>query len=397
MSTYEERGVSSDKTDVKRAIEGTYKGLLPNAFCRVIPDLFCGSQEHYLLFHADGAGTKSSLAYLHYQKHGNPDIFHGIAQDSLVMNLDDLLCVGATGPFALSNTIGRNAKLVSGEVIAAIIAGYEKLIKKLKEYNISITNCGGETADVGDLVRTVIVDSALTCRIHQKDLIDCSQVRVNQDIVGLSSFGQAIYEDRYNSGISANGLTAVRHELLSQKYREEYPETFAPEIAKLAYTGKFDIDDPLDGTNLTIGEALLSPTRTYAPIVAKILPQYRSQISAIFHNTGGGQTKCLNFGNNISYVKNNLFPLPPIFKLIEEKTNLVGREMYKTLNVGHRLEIVCEPEVSQEIIKTSKYFGVEARIIGHTEFREGETAVIIDSSTGTIEYKKRGSLTHFFT
>jgi phosphoribosylformylglycinamidine cyclo-ligase len=389
MTTYEERGASSFKPDVVKATEQTYKGIFPNAFCRAVPDVIGGSDRHCFLLHADGAGTKSSLAYLYYRQYDNLEVFKGIAQDSLVMNLDDLLCVGATGPFVLSNTIGRNAKLIDGEIVKAIITGYEECIAKLKQYNIEITTCGGETADVGDLVRTVIVDSVLACRLPKENFIDCGEVRMGQDIVGLASFGKAIYEERYNSGISTNGFTTVRHELLSQRYKTEFPESFAPDIADLAYTGKFDLASELPGSDFTVGEALLSPTRTYAPIVAQILQNHKNQISAIFHNSGGGQAKCLNFGNNIRYVKDNLFPLPPIFDFIQAQTNLTYREMCRTLNLGHRMEIVCDPEISSEIIAISQSFGVDAQIIGRTEpFSEG-VSVIINTPTETIEFTRQ--------
>lgn len=389
MTTYEERGVSSFKQDVIKATEETYKGIFPNAFCRAVPDVIGGSQDHCFLLHADGAGTKSSLAYIYYRKHGNPEIFKGIAQDSLVMNLDDLLCVGATGPFVLSNTIGRNAKLIDGEVIKAIITGYEEFIEKLRKYNIEITSCGGETADVGDLVRTLIVDSVLACRISKQHFIDCGEVRVGQDIIGLASFGKAIYEDSYNSGISTNGFTTVRHELLSQQYKIEFPESFAPDITNLAYTGKLKITNHLPGTELTIGQALLSPTRTYAPIISQILPKYKNLISAIFHNSGGGQTKCLNFGKNIRYVKDNFFPLPPIFDFIKTQTNLTEREMCRTLNLGHRMEIVCAPKISSEIIAISQAFGVDARIVGRTEPLDEGVSLMITTPTETIEFKRQ--------
>lgn len=388
MATYEERGVSSFKQDVIRATEKTYKGIFPNAFCRAVPDIIGGSDEHCFLLHADGAGTKSSLAYLYYREFGDPEVFKGIAQDSLVMNLDDLLCVGATGPFVLSNTIGRNAKLIDGEIVKAIVAGYEECIEKLKKYNIEVTVCGGETADVGDLVRTVIVDSVLACRMPKQHFVDCGEVCTDQDIVGLASFGQAIYEDRYNSGISTNGFTTARHELLSQRYKTEFPESFAPDIADLSYTGKFELASELPGSELTVGQALLSPTRTYAPILAQILSNHRNQISAIFHNSGGGQAKCLNFGNDIRYVKDNLFPLPPIFDFIKAQTNLTDKEMCRTFNLGHRMEIVCNPAISSEIIAISQAFGVDARVVGHTEFFNAGVSVLINTSTGTVEFTR---------
>lgn len=388
MATYEDRGVSSFKQDVVKATEQTYKGIFPDAFCRAVPDIIGGSDEHCFLLHADGAGTKSSLAYLYYREFGDPEVFKGISQDSLVMNLDDLLCVGATGPFVLSNTIGRNAKLIDGEVVKAIIAGYEECIEKLKQYNIEVTTCGGETADVGDLVRTVIVDSVLACRMSKQHFINCGEVRAGQNIIGLASFGQAIYEDHYNSGISTNGFTTARHELLSQRYKTEFPESFAPDIADLAYTGRFELASKLPGTELTVGQALLSPTRTYAPIIAQILSEHRNQISAIFHNSGGGQAKCLNFGSNIRYVKDNLFPLPPIFDFIKAQTNLTEQEMCRTFNLGHRMEIVCNPAISSEIIAISQAFNVDARVVGHTEPFDAGVALLIKTPTETVEFRR---------
>ncbi len=389
MPTYEDRGVSADKSEVKAAIEGLESGLFPGAFCKVLPDVYGNSPEHCFLLHADGAGTKSAVAYIHFRRHGNASIFRGIAQDSLVMNLDDLTCVGAMGPFVLSNTIGRNAKLVPGEVLRAVITGYEELAERLGSLGILIHSCGGETADIGDLVRTIVVDSVLATRMARKDFIDCSKVRHGQAIVGLASFGQAKYESSYNSGVGSNGFTSLRHELLTGRYREEFPETFAPDIGGIAYSGKFDIDDSLPGTPVTIGEALLSPTRTYAPIIKDILEGYRGHISAIFHNTGGGQTKCLNFGEKIRYVKDNLFPAPPIFDFLEKCTDLPKREMFRVFNMGHRMEICCDPVASAGIIDISEKFGVSARVIGRTEFQEAGSSLSIVTPTETIEYQRK--------
>ncbi|MGD0231460.1 MAG: AIR synthase related protein [Syntrophorhabdales bacterium] len=392
MATYEDRGVSPHKSDVKSAIKGADSGLFPGAFCKAIPDVFGNSPDHCLLLHADGAGTKSALAYIHYRRHGDAAIFHGIAQDSLVMNLDDLACVGAFGPFVLSNTIGRNAKLIPGDVLRAIIEGYDNLAKKLKEYGIEIHSCGGETADVGDLVRTIVVDSVLATRMARRDFVDCSRVRPGHEIIGLASDGRAIYESAYNSGVGSNGFTALRHELLTYRYREEFPETYAPDIAGLAYNGACDIDDGLPGTDMTIGEALLSPTRTYAPVLREVLGRYRGYISAVFHNTGGGQTKCMNFGDNILYMKDNLFPPPPVFEFLKRHTNLPSREMFRVFNMGHRVEIVCDPVVRDPIIETAKRFGVGARVIGRTESQKGDVSLVIVTPTQTIEYR-RGDVT----
>jgi phosphoribosylformylglycinamidine cyclo-ligase len=386
MPTYEERGVSPHKTEVKEAIKGVDAGVFPGAFCKALPDIYGGSPEHCFLLHADGAGTKSAIAYIHYRRHGDAGIFRGIAQDSLVMNLDDLICVGALGPFMLSNTIGRNAKLIPGDVLRAVVAGYEETAGKLGSLGIDILSCGGETADIGDLVRTIVVDSVMATRMERKDFIDCSKVKTDQAIVGLASSGRATYEETYNSGIGSNGLTSLRHELLTNRYREEFPETFAPEIREVAYTGKFDIDDPLPGTTITVGEALLSPTRSYSPIVKEILKAHRGSISAILHNTGGGQTKCLGFGNGIRYVKDSLFPTPPIFDFLRKHTDLPGREMYRVFNMGHRMEVYCDPRVSASIIEISEKYGVAARVVGHTEHQERGTSLSIRTPSERIEY-----------
>jgi len=389
MITYEDRGVSAGKSDVREAIKGVDAGVFPGAFCKAIPDVVGGSPDHCFLLHADGAGTKSALAYVHYKRHGDAAIFHGIAQDSLVMNLDDLACVGAAGPFALSNTIGRNAKVIPGEVIRAVIEGYDMVADKLREHGIEVHSCGGETADVGDLVRTIIVDSVMAVRMAKSDFIDCSKVESGHDIVGLSSCGRAIYESAYNSGVGSNGFTALRHDLLTEKYCGEFPETYAPEIGGLAYKGKWDIDDPLPGTGMTVGDALLSPTRTYAPILKEIVGRYRGSISAIFHNTGGGQTKCLTFGKNIRYIKDELFPVPAVFDFVRNQTGLSLSEMFRVFNMGHRVEIVCNPRASAGIVEISRRFGVEGRVVGHTEFQEGGVSLTIATPAETIEYQKK--------
>jgi phosphoribosylformylglycinamidine cyclo-ligase len=388
MITYEDRGVSAGKEDVKAAIKAVDRGIFPGAFCKAVPDVLGGSPDHCFLLHADGAGTKAALAYMHYRRHKDPSIFQGIAQDSLVMNLDDLACVGAAGPFALSNTIGRNAKLVPGEVIEAVISGYEALARKLMGHGIEIYGCGGETADIGDLVRTIVVDSVMAVRMARDDFIDCSRVGAGHEIIGLASSGRALYEDAYNSGVGSNGFTALRHDILAGKYCEEFPETYAPEIAGLAYKGKWDIDDALPGTEMTVGEALLSPTRTYAPVLREIISRHRKSISAIFHNTGGGQTKCLTFGQNIGYIKDNLFPAPPVFAFVKEQTGLPEREMYRVFNMGHRVEIVCKPGVSSAIVDISEQFGVEARVVGRTEHRGGGVSLDIVTPGGSIRYEK---------
>ena len=382
MPSYEDRGVSPHKPDVKKAILAIDQGLYPKAFCKAIPDIISNQEDYCFLLHADGAGTKSSLAYLQYKENNDPSVFRGIAQDSLVMNLDDLLCVGALGPFILSNTIGRNYKLIDGEIIKQIIEGYQDQANLMKEHGIDVVNCGGETADLGDLVRTVIIDSTIAVRMKRSHFIDASLVKPDQVIVGLSSSGQATYETKYNSGIGTNGFTSARHEVLNN----EYPESFAPEIYDLAYTGKFKLSDKLKDTPLTVGEALLSPTRTYAPILKLVLDEYRDNISAIFHNSGGGQTKCINFGENIRYVKDNLFNTPPIFNLIRESNNLSNHEMYRVYNMGSRMEIVCDSKVADKIIDISNKFKVDAQVIGRTE-KSDKTEVLIKTKDEEIKYE----------
>jgi phosphoribosylformylglycinamidine cyclo-ligase len=387
MASYESRGVSPHKQDVHKAIANVSPGVFPGAFCKAIPDLFGGSDDHCVLMHADGAGTKSSLAYLYYREHGAADVFEGIAQDSLVMNLDDLLCVGATGPFALTNLIGRNAKLVSGEVVAAVINGYEKFCHHMAEFGIEIVTCGGETADIGDLVRTIVVDSALATRMPRAEFIDASQVKPGLSIVGVASFGRASYEEDTNSGIGTNGFTCARHELLGEQYRQA-EETYAPQIAELAYTGKFDLDDPLPGSNQTVGQALLSPTRTYAPLLKEAFATFRPAISALFHNTGGGLSKSLGFGHGIRYVKDNLIAPPPIFQFLAEQTNLPAQELSRVFNMGCRLEIVCQPDAAQGLIDLCRRFQLHAQVIGRTEKIAAGTEVVLETPTGRVEFRK---------
>lgn len=384
--TYESRGVSAGKEDVKGLLRFVDPGIFPGAFCKAVPDIIGGSPEHCFLLHADGAGTKAALAYISYRRHRDPSIFSGIAQDAMVMNLDDLLCVGCTGPFVLSNTIGRNAKLIPVEVIEAIVSGYEATAAQVGRYGIDILPCGGETADVGDLVRTIVVDATMAARMRREDFIDCSRVKQGQIIIGFASFGQAEWETSYNSGIGTNGFTAARHELLRRTFRDEFPETYAPEIANLAYMGQFDIDDPLPDTAMTIGEALLCPTRTYAPILRDVLGGYRGEISGIFHNSGGGQTKCLAFGSNVRYVKDNLFPLPPVFRFIRDATGLPLREMSRVFNLGHRMEVVCDASVCQEIVEIASGMKVEARVVGRVEREVGARSLILSVEGETIEF-----------
>jgi len=371
---------------VRAAIADVSPGLFPGAFCKAVPDILAGSSEHCLVMHSDGAGTKSALAWLHYLRHGEERVFSDIAQDSLVMNLDDLICVGASGPFLLSNTIGRNSKLVTGAIVKAIIMGYEGLAQRLSPYGVDIVTCGGETADVGDIVRTVIVDSTITTRMLRSGFINCHMVAPGHEIVGLASFGKAAYEDKPNSGIGTNGFTALRHGVLSASYKYTAPETYAPEIAGLAYQGRFDIDDPLPGEACTVGEAFLSPTRTYAPVVIELLRQVRSGISAMFHNSGGGQTKCLGFGEGVRYEKDNMFQIPPVFRFIQETTGAALREMLTTFNMGHLLEVVCDPAASAEIIAITKGFGIDARVVGRVERKAEGRSLVVTMDDETLEF-----------
>lgn len=389
-ATYEARGVSAHKEDIHAAVRHMPRGLFPTGFCKAVPDTLTGSAEHCLLLHADGAGTKSSLAYLWYRETGDARVFESIAQDSIVMNLDDLLCVGCVGPFVYSNTIGRNKQLVPGEVIEAIVRGYERFAASMAAYGIELASCGGETADVGDLVRTVIVDSTVCARMRRAEYIDAGRVKAGHVIVGLASFGQAAYESTPNSGAGTNGFTAMRHELLSSRYRSEFPESYAPQIGELAYTGKFELSSPLPGSDMTVGEALLSPTRTYAPVVKRVLERCRPAISAMFHNTGGGLTKCLPFGEGVRYVKDNLFPLPPLFALVREAAGMPAREMARVLNCGQRFEIVCEPEAAGEIVGIAEELGVGARVIGRVEAQASGASVVVTLAGETVEFTRAG-------
>ena len=388
---YEDRGASADKKEVHAAIRGEDPGLFPGAFCKVLPDSLTNDSEHCLLIHADGAGTKSVAAYLWWKETGDASVFRGLAQDSLVMNLDDLLCVGAKGPFLLSNTIGRNAKKIPGEVIAEIIAGYRDCIEMLGKHRIEIISGGGETADLGDAVRTLVVDSTLVTRMKRDRVITGEKLRPGLVLVGFASYGQTVYESKENSGIGSNGLTSARHELLSSHYRENYPEAFAPEIDALAYTGSFRLQDALPGTHLTAGEALLSPTRTYAPVLAKIFAEERDSIAAVFHNTGGGQTKCLRFGKGLTYIKDNLFDPPPLFRVLREKSKLGLRELYRSLNMGHRLEIACDPKAAGKLISIAQGFKMEARIVGRIEAGPQGNQLKMTAEGQTLEYSLENS------
>lgn len=363
---YAQRGVSASKEDVHNAIKNIDKGLFPKAFCKIIPDYITGSKEHCIVMHADGAGTKSSLAYAYWKETGDLSVWKGIAQDSIVMNLDDLICVGAVDHILLSSTIGRNKNNIPGEVIAAIINGTEEILKKLRDLGINIYSTGGETADVGDLVRTIIVDSTVTCRIKKSDVIDASNIKAGDIIVGLASFGKATYEDAYNGGMGSNGLTSARHDVFSKYIAEKYPETYDNSIDDdLVYTGKYKLTDQLDEVPVDIGKLVLSPTRTYAPILKKVIDAHKSSISGIIHCSGGAQTKILHFIENLHVIKDNLFDIPPLFKIIHEESGTSWEEMYKVFNMGHRMELYVDNEsVANEIIEISKSFNVDAKIIG---------------------------------
>ncbi|MDB5051789.1 MAG: phosphoribosylformylglycinamidine cyclo-ligase [Fibrobacteres bacterium] len=384
---YEDRGASADKAEVHKAIAGEHPGLFPGAFCKVLPDTLTGSPDHCLLIHADGAGTKSILAYLHWKETGDLSAFRGLAQDSLVMNIDDLACVGVFGPFLLSNTIGRNAKIIPGDAIAEIIGGYRDCIAMFAEQGIVIESGGGETADLGDTVRTLVVDSTLVARATRKQIVSGDRLKPGLAIVGLYSGGRASYETAENSGLGSNGYTMLRHEFLSPHYKTAYPEAYAPEIAGLAYTGKYRMSDTFPGANVTVGQTLLSPTRTYAPILKAAFAQAGDAIAAIFHNTGGGQTKCLRFGSGLTYIKDNLFDPPPAFRALRDNPAMAPRELYRTLNMGHRMEIVCEPSVAEALIHISKSFNVDARIVGRTEPSAGANRLILNDGAAEYTYE----------
>lgn len=384
---YMQRGVSSDKTDVHNAIRNIDKGLFPKAFCKIVPDTLTNDPNYCLVMHADGAGTKSSLAYLYWKETGDLSVWKGVAQDALVMNLDDLLCVGVTDNILLSSTIGRNKNLIDGEVIKSIIEGTEELIDELSSYGINIKSTGGETADVGDLVRTIIVDSTVLARIKKSDLIDNSNISPGDVIVGLSSFGQSSYENSYNGGMGSNGLTSARHDLFHKYLINKYPESFDPNVPEeLIYSGSLKITEPIDGLDVDAGKLVLSPTRTYAPIIKKVLEKFKSnKIHGMVHCSGGAQTKILHFIDELHIIKDNLFPVPPLFKLIKKESGTSWKEMYKVFNMGHRMELYVSKDCSDEIINISKSFGVEAKIIGRVEDSNKKKLSII-SENGSYFY-----------
>ncbi len=383
---YMQRGVSASKEDVHNAIKNVDKGLYPQAFCKIIPDLLGGDPDYCNLMHADGAGTKSSLAYIYWRETGDRSVWKGIAQDALVMNLDDLLCVGATDNILLSSTIGRNKSLIPGEVIAEIINGTEELLESLRQLGVGIYSTGGETADVGDLVRTIIVDSTVTCRMRRSDVVDNARIAGGDVIVGLASYGQDSYEHQYNGGMGSNGLTSARHDVLGKYLAERFPESFDAAIPQdLVYSGSRSLLEPVEGTPLNMGQLILSPTRTYAPVVAAVLRELRPQIHGMVHCTGGAQTKVLHFVRGKHVVKDNLLPVPPLFRIIAEESGASGEELYKVFNMGHRLEFYVPQEVASDVIAISQSFGIEAQIIGHVE-DAATNSLTIQSPYGTLRY-----------
>lgn len=385
-SRYNQRGVSASKGDVHAAIKNIDKGIFPQAFCKIIPDMLTGDPEYCLVMHADGAGTKSSLAYVYWKETGDLSIWKGIAQDALIMNVDDLLCVGAVDNIIVSSTIGRNKLLIPGEVISAIINGTEELLTELRQHRVNIYSAGGETADVGDLVRTIIVDSTVVCRMKRADVISNHRIQPGDVIVGLSSYGQADYEKDYNGGMGSNGLTSARHDVFAKYLAQKYPESFDPAVDdNLVYSGKYRLTDIIEELGIDAGKLVLSPTRTYAPVVAAVLEKHRSRIHGMVHCSGGAQTKVLHFVENLHIVKNNLFPVPPLFRIIKEQSGTNWDEMYKVFNMGHRFEIYVEPDLAENIIEISKSFGVDARVVGYCEEGTGKS-LTIQSQFGKFEY-----------
>ena len=385
MDRYAQRGVSASKEDVHKAIAQLDKGLFPNAFCKIVPDTLAGDPDFCTIMHADGAGTKSSLAYLYWRETGDLSVWRGIAQDAVVMNTDDLICAGATGPMLLSSTIGRNKNLIPGEVIAEIISGTEEILQMLRQYGIDIYSTGGETADVGDLVRTIIVDSTVIARMRRDQVISNDRIQPGDVIVGLASFGQATYETTYNGGMGSNGLTSARHDVLAHDLADQYPESFDPAIdRRLIYSGSKKLTDLMpDG--MTVGQLILSPTRTYAPVAKVLLDELRPKIHGMIHCSGGAQTKVLHFVHNLHIIKDNLFPIPPLFRLIQSESGTSWQEMYKVFNMGHRLEVYLPESYSQRVIDVANSFGIEAQVIGRVEAHESKR-VTIQSEVGNFYY-----------
>lgn len=383
---YMMRGVSAMKEDVHNAIKNIDKGLFPQAFCKIIPDILGGSLDYCNIMHADGAGTKSSLAYMYWKETGDLSVWKGIAQDALIMNIDDLLCVGAVDNILVSSTIGRNKLLIPGEVISAIINGTDELLEQMRQMGIGIYGTGGETADVGDLVRTIIVDSTVTCRMRRDEVIDNANIRPGDVIVGLASFGQATYESSYNGGMGSNGLTSARHDVFAKYLAEKYPESYDKAVPEeLVYSGKYHLTDAVEGSPIDAGKLVLSPTRTYAPVVKRMLDEMRPDIHGMVHCTGGAQTKVLHFvSDNCRVVKDNMFPVPPLFRAIAEESGADWSEMYKVFNCGHRLEVYVSPEQAERVIAISQSFGIDAQVVGRVE--EGPRSLTIESEFGTFHY-----------
>lgn len=386
-SRYNQRGVSASKEDVHSAIKNIDKGLYPKAFCKIIPDILCGDEDYCNIMHADGAGTKSSLAYMYWRETGDISVWKGIAQDALIMNLDDLLCVGATDNILLSSTIGRNKNLIPGEVISAIINGTEDLLSELREMGISIFSTGGETADVGDLVRTIIVDSTVTCRMKRTDVINNQNIKAGDVIVGLSSSGKASYEKEYNGGMGSNGLTSARHDVFAHYLAAKYPESYDSSVpADLVYSGGLKLTDTVDGVDMDAGKLVLSPTRTYAPVIKAMLDKYRTQINGMVHCSGGAQTKVLHFVDNLHVIKDNMFAVPPLFKTIQEQSGTAWDEMYKVFNMGHRMELYVPEAIAADLIAISKSFDIDAQIVGRCT-ASNKTELTIKSEFGTFKYE----------
>lgn len=384
---YNQRGVSASKEDVHEAIKKIDKGIFPKAFCKIVPDLLANDPDYCTVMHADGAGTKSSLAYIYWKETNDLSVWKGIAQDAIIMNVDDLLCVGATGPILLSSTIGRNKNKIPGEVISAIINGTEEVLEMLRNHGMNIISTGGETADVGDLVRTIIVDSTVTARMKRSEVIDNSRIQAGDVIVGLASYGKATYESEYNGGMGSNGLTSSRHDVFSHVYASKYPETFDPAVPNdLVYSGKYLVTDELPGAPLSVGKLVLSPTRTYAPVVIALLKALRGQIHGMVHCSGGAQTKVLHFIENLHVIKDNLFDIPPLFKLIHGVSGTDLKEMYKVFNMGHRMEIYLPQAHAEQVIAISQSFGIEAKVVGRVEAAD-KKKVTLQTPQGEFIYE----------
>ena len=385
-SRYDARGVSASKEDVHNAIKNIDKGLFPKAFCKIVPDILAGDDAYCTIMHADGAGTKSSLAYMYWKETGDMSVWKGIAQDAIIMNTDDLLCVGATDNILLSSTIGRNKNLVPGEVIAALINGTEEVLQNLRDNGIGIHSTGGETADVGDLVRTLIVDSTVTGRMKKSDVISNHKIQGGDVIIGLASYGQANYESEYNGGMGSNGLTSARHDVFGKYLSEKYPESYDPGVPEeLVYSGSKKLTEIIEGTGVTAGKLVLSPTRTYAPIIKNVLDEYRSVINGMVHCSGGAQTKVMHFVDNVHVIKDNFFDIPPLFKMIQEESGTDWKEMYKVFNMGHRMEVYVPEKYAQGVIDISNSFGVDAQIVGRVEDAKSNK-LTLNSQNGTFEY-----------